>query len=57
MKITINNKLPRMVNAWIPICGVNSNTGLGIASNSHLLSENKILRKNVVLFLKEITYR
>ena len=38
------NNLPKMVNAWIPICGVNEKTGLGIVPGSHLLKENAILR-------------
>ena len=38
------NVIPKMVNAWIPICGVNSKTGLGMVPGSHLISENKILR-------------
>ena len=46
------NEIPRMVNAWIPICGVNSNTGLAIAPKSHLLSENKILRTKCGSFLE-----
>ena len=50
------NELPRMVNAWIPICGVNSNTGLAIAPNSHLLSENKILRTKCGSFLEGNKY-
>ena len=37
-------EIPKMVNAWIPITGVNKKTGLGIAPGSHLLSEKKILR-------------
>ena len=35
---------PRMVNAWIPIAGVNSLAGLGLAPSSHLLPESLILR-------------
>ena len=35
---------PRMVNAWIPISGVNRLAGLGLAPGSHLLSEEKISR-------------
>lgn len=34
----------RMVNAWIPIAGVNSRAGLGVASGSHLICESKVLR-------------
>ena len=35
---------PKMVNAWVPLAGVNANAGLGIAAGSHLISEDKILR-------------
>ena len=37
-------EIPRMVNSWIPICGVNKDTGLAVVPNSHLYSEKKILR-------------
>lgn len=35
---------PRMVNVWVPVVGVNSSAGLGLAPRSHLLQESKILR-------------
>lgn len=35
---------PEMVNVWIPVVGVNSNSGLGLVPSSHLLPESKILR-------------
>lgn len=35
---------PEMVNAWIPVVGVNSLAGLGLAPGSHLLPEAEILR-------------
>ena len=35
---------PRMINAWVPIAGVDSNAGLGIAAGSHLICESKVLR-------------
>ena len=38
------NILPRMVNFWIPICGVSSRSGLGFAPSSHLFPESQILR-------------
>ena len=38
------NKIPRMINAWIPICGVNAKTGLPIVPGSHLINENQIER-------------
>ncbi|UPW17178.1 phytanoyl-CoA dioxygenase family protein [Agarivorans sp. TSD2052] len=37
-------EIPRMINVWIPVCGVNSATGLPVAAGSHLLSEEKIAR-------------
>ena len=33
-----------MINAWIPICGVNEKTGLPIVPGSHLINENQIER-------------
>ncbi len=42
--------VPRMVNSWIPICGVNKNAGLGIVPGSHLIKESEIIRtKNGVI--------
>ena len=42
--VALKTKIPRMVNIWIPICGVNKNTGLPIVPGSHLINENKIIR-------------
>jgi len=39
-----NGSCPQMVNIWIPVVGVNSLAGLGLAPRSHLLPESKILR-------------
>ena len=36
--------IPRMVNIWIPLCGVTKYNGLPIVPGSHLISENKIKR-------------
>ncbi len=35
---------PRMINCWIPICGVNKNTGLPLVPESHNFFENEIIR-------------
>lgn len=35
---------PRMINCWIPICGVNNSTGLPLVPGSHNYLENEILR-------------
>ena len=35
---------PKMINAWVPLAGVDANAGLGIAAASHLICESKILR-------------
>lgn len=35
---------PRMVNAWIPICGVNEEAGLSLAVGSHLIPESRVVR-------------
>ena len=36
--------VPKCVNFWIPICGVNKDSTLPLAVGSHLLSEDKIFR-------------
>ena len=36
------NYIPKMVNTWIPICGVNSKTGLPLAVGSHLIKESQL---------------
>lgn len=36
--------IPKMINCWIPICGVNHTSGLPVASGSHLVNENQIHR-------------
>lgn len=38
------NKIPRMMNIWIPVAGVNHKSGLPIAPRSHLIDESKIHR-------------
>ena len=37
-------EIPRMINVWIPICGVEGRTGLPIAPGSHLVPEDQISR-------------
>lgn len=37
-------KIPRMINVWIPICGVEGRTGLPIVPGSHLVAEDQIQR-------------
>ena len=36
--------VPKMVNIWIPICGVDKNSSLPVVPSSHLLPENVIKR-------------
>jgi len=38
------HSVPQMINCWVPICGVNNNTGLPIAGGSHLYRESDISR-------------
>ena len=38
------SSIPRMINIWIPICGVGNGTGLPVVPRSHLITENNILR-------------
>ena len=40
----LHGEIPKMVNTWIPICGVNDKTGLPIVEGSHLYPESKIIR-------------
>jgi hypothetical protein len=35
---------PAMINAWVPICGVDKHAGLSIAPKSHLIPESEIWR-------------
>ncbi|WP_239323310.1 phytanoyl-CoA dioxygenase [Epibacterium sp. Ofav1-8] len=39
-----HGSVPKMVNIWIPVCGVNDCSGLPMAPGSHLLPESKITR-------------
>jgi hypothetical protein len=36
--------IPKMINCWIPVCGVARNTGLPVAPGSHLVPEDRVLR-------------
>ena len=47
---------PRMVNTWIPICGVNKKTGLPLAKGSHLIKEDQILRTKCCSFIENQQY-
>lgn len=38
------NKVPKMINPWIPICGVNDKTGFPIVPGSQFLKESQIIR-------------
>ena len=38
--------IPKMINVWIPVCGVNKLAGLPLAPGSHLIPEIKIERVN-----------
>lgn len=37
-------EIPKMVNCWVPICGVGINSGLALAPGSHLLPESQVVR-------------
>ena len=47
---------PKMVNTWIPICGVNKKTGLPVAIGSHLIKEDQILRTKCFSFIENQQY-
>lgn len=36
--------IPRMINCWIPVCGVDDGTGLPMAPGSHLVPESRVQR-------------
>lgn len=47
---------PKMVNAWVPIAGVDANAGLGIAAGSHSICESKVLRTRAGSTINGQTY-
>lgn len=49
--------LPRLVNFWIPICGVTKRSMLPVAPRSHLIPEDKILRTKVGGVIEDKNYR
>jgi hypothetical protein len=49
-------KIPQMINIWVPLCGVTEKNTLPIAPRSHLLPENKILRTKAGSTINEINY-
>jgi hypothetical protein len=49
--------IPKFVNFWIPICGVNEESVLPICPYSHLIPENKILRTNNGSTVNDNKYR
>jgi ectoine hydroxylase-related dioxygenase (phytanoyl-CoA dioxygenase family) len=48
--------IPKMINVWIPVCGVNKTSGLPIAPRSHLISEHKIKRSKAGSVLNSQKY-
>ena len=48
--------IPKMINVWIPICGVTNTTGLPLAPGSHLISEAKIKRTKAGSILNDQKY-
>jgi hypothetical protein len=48
--------IPRMINCWIPVCGVARNTGLPVAPGSHLVSEDRVLRTKAGCTMNGIPY-
>jgi ectoine hydroxylase-related dioxygenase (phytanoyl-CoA dioxygenase family) len=49
--------IPKFINFWIPICGVSKESVLPICPESHLISENKILRTNDGCIINDNKYR
>lgn len=50
-------KLLKILNFWIPICGVNLNSALTLVPSSHLIPENKILRTYTGAVINNQKYR
>jgi hypothetical protein len=48
--------IPKMINLWVPICGVKERTGLPLALGSHLIPENKVLRTKAGIFINGEKY-
>ncbi|MBM1219521.1 phytanoyl-CoA dioxygenase [Ponticoccus sp. SC2-23] len=51
------DRVPRMINFWIPICGVGPQSALPLAAGSHLLSEAEILRTRAGSIMQGKHYR
>jgi hypothetical protein len=49
--------VPKFLNFWIPICGVDSDSTLPIAANSHLIPENLIFRTTKGSIVNNNKYR
>ena len=47
---------PRMINCWIPVCGVNKYTGLPLVPGSHNYLENEIVRTKCNSILENRQY-
>ena len=50
------NKIPRMINCWIPICGQSNKNGLPLVPYSHLLNERDILRTKSGSYMNNTKY-
>jgi hypothetical protein len=46
----------RMVNVWIPVCGVGDGTGLPVVPGSHLLTEDRIERTRAGALMNGLSY-
>jgi len=57
VRINRPSYIPKFVNFWIPICGVNEESVLPICPYSHLIPENKILRTNNGSTVNDNKYR
>jgi ectoine hydroxylase-related dioxygenase (phytanoyl-CoA dioxygenase family) len=50
------NKIPQMVNIWIPVCGVNDGVGLPLSPGSHLINEDLVSRTKAGAILNGTKY-
>lgn len=49
-------KIPQMINIWVPLVGVTEKNTLPIVPRSHMLSENKILRTKAGSTINGVSY-
>ena len=49
-------KIPKMVNIWIPLCGVNVSNSLPLVPGSHKIAESMIIRSKAGATINNTSY-